>query len=77
MAHGLDRKSWRLLARAFFDLAHGDAGAFDQLAPALQASRIGLLCARYRQTRDPDLRDQIGVLLTGSQEWYIVLGRSM
>ncbi len=74
---GLDQKDWRKLAEAFYDLAHNDFRKFDKLDDRLKATEAGLLCSRYIESRDPELVDQAGKLLTGSAHWYTYLGRIM
>ncbi len=70
-------KDWRKLAFAFYALAHNDPKHFDELEPELQDTQVGRLCAAYIESKDYELIDQAGRLLTGSRHWYTYLGRSM
>lgn len=74
MAHD---KNWRELAFAVYALAHNDAKLFHALSPEQKDSEVGKLCQRYLETRDHDLIDKAGRLLTGgSKHWYTYIGRS-
>lgn len=68
---------WRRLAFAFYALAHNDFKHFNDLEPELQQTEIGQLCLEYIKTRDFQLVERAGYLLTGSKDWYTYLGRIM
>jgi hypothetical protein len=70
-------QDWTQLAMAFFALAHNDREAFDRLEQRLKETDVGRLCAAYLESGERDLIEQAGYLLTGTQQWYIYLGRSM
>ncbi len=76
--HDLERsdiKSWRLLARAFFCLAHNDSGPWKDLPDKLRLD-AGLLCERYLREgkRDRELIEAAGTLIAGPN-WYTAIGR--
>lgn len=73
----IDRDDWRKLAIAFYSLAHNDQRDFDALEPRLKETEVGRLCADYIETRDHQLIERAGYLLTGTKEWYVYLGRCM
>jgi hypothetical protein len=68
---------WRKLAFAFFSLAHNDPKDFEALEPWLKQTPVGRLCAEYIETRNHELIEQAGYLLTGTKQWYVYLGRIM
>ncbi len=70
-------KDWKKLAYAFYALAHNDQKAFDELEPRLKNTPVGKLCSEYIRSRDHQLIEQAGYLLTGTKQWYVYLGRSM
>lgn len=69
------QEDWWKLARAFYDLAHQDPANFQQLEERLKETEVGRLCREYIRTRDSRLLDQAGRLLTGTDQWYVYLGR--
>ena len=75
----LDRssKEWRKLASAFYSLAHNDQREFDALEQELKETKAGRLCSEYIRTRDHQLIEQAGYILTGTTYWYVYIGRSM
>lgn len=70
-------KDWWKLAFAFFSLAHNDPKDFNALEPELKDTEVGRLCSEYLQSKDYQLIEQAGYLLTGTKHWYTYLGRSM
>ena len=70
-------KDWRKLAFAFYSLAHNDSRDFEALEQRLKDTEVGRLCAEYIESRDHQLIEQAGYLLTGTKQWYVYLGRSM
>jgi hypothetical protein len=70
-------KEWRKLASALYSLAHSDAREFHALEPELKNTPVGQLCARYLESKEFEMLDQAGRLLTGTKQWYIYIGCSM
>jgi hypothetical protein len=68
-------KDWRKLAFAFYALAHNDASEFNALEPRLKNTDVGKLCSEYNQSRDHELIERAGYLLTGTKHWYVYIGR--
>ena len=68
---------WRRLAFAFYSLAHHHPEDFHALEAELQESEAGQLCAEYLRTGDAGLLERAGYLLTGTEQWYIYLGKIM
>ncbi len=66
---------WRQLVFAFYALAHNDPALFEALPDDLKATEAGRLCQQVVQSENLDLIHEIGVLLTGSQDWYTYIGR--
>jgi hypothetical protein len=73
---GLTEADWRAPAHAFYDLAHDDFGKFIALPGRLKTHPVGELCAGYIESGDRQLVERAGKELTGSNEWYVYLGRS-
>ncbi len=73
----MTQEDWWLLARAFYCLAHNDFKKFNALPDKLKKHPAGKLCSRYMKTRDHDLVEQAGKILTHSHHWYVYLGRIM
>jgi len=69
-----DIKSWRILANAFYSLAHNDFDAWDALPITLKQTDVGLICQKYIDNRNEDLIEKAGNLLAG-KHWYVALGR--
>ena len=69
-----DIKSWRILANAFYNLAHNDFDAWIALPNKLKQTDVGIICEQYIKTKNEDLIEQAGNLLAG-QHWYVALGR--
>jgi len=74
---GISQPEWRLLAGAFYALAHSVDAEFLALPEALRDHPIGQLCAEYMQTGDRELLEKAGYALTHTKEWYVYLGRCM
>ncbi len=70
-------KEWRRLAEAFYSLAHNDFDAFTALPEKLQNHPAGILCSQYMESRDYDLIEKAGRILTHSNCWGVYLGRIM
>ena len=70
-------QDWQCLARAFYALAHNDPGDFNQLEQELKDSEVGKLCAEYLRSGDYQCLERAGFLLTGTEHWYVYLGRHM
>lgn len=70
-------KEWRKLAFAFYSLAHNDPKDFNALEPGLKETEVGRLCSEYIQSKDRQLIEKAGYLLTGTKHWYLYLGRIM
>ena len=70
-------KEWRKLASAFYALAHNDEREFNELEPELKETEVGQLCSEYIRTKDFDLIEKAGYLLTHTKYWYVYIGRSM
>ncbi|HNT29471.1 MAG TPA: hypothetical protein PKL83_00785 [bacterium] len=68
---------WWKLALAFYDLAHGDLHRFEKLPKRLRKHDIGQLCRCYVETQDYAYCDEAGRQLTGTDAWYVYLGRCM
>ena len=62
---------------AFYELAHNDPNLFDALEPRLKNTEVGRLCSEYIETKDRQLIEKAGYLLSGTKYWYIYLGRIM
>jgi len=70
-------KEWRKLAFAFYSLAHNDFKDFSALEPELKITEAGRLCSEYIKTKNHDLIEKAGYLLTDTKQWYVYLGRIM
>lgn len=66
---------WRQLVFAFYGLAHNDPKLFEALPDDLKATEAGRLCQAVIDAGNLDGIHAIGVLLTGSQQWYTYIGR--
>ncbi len=73
----MTREDWWKLARAFYGVAHNDFKHFLALSADLKKTPAGELCSRYMETREHDLVERAGRLITGSKHWYVYLGRIM
>lgn len=71
----MEEKEWRDLAAAFYDLAHNDFRKFEALPLSLKDHPAGRLCAKYIETGDHEFIEKAGRELTGTDEWYVYLGR--
>ncbi|HOT47006.1 MAG TPA: hypothetical protein PLM53_19490 [Spirochaetota bacterium] len=74
---GITEAGWRVLAAAFYDLAHDDFRKFGELPDSLRECSAGRLCSRYIETGDRDFVERAGREITGSREWHVYLGRMM
>ena len=72
----LSKDQWFQLARAFYDLAHGDSKKFSVLSSDIVDHPVARLCHRYMESGNRDLLDEAGRILTGSRQWYVYLGRT-
>ena len=70
-------KEWRKLASAFYSLAHNDEREFNELEPELKETEVGRLCSEYMETKDHQLIEKAGYLLTHTKYWFVYIGRSM
>ena len=70
-------QDWRKIAFAFYALAHNDQDEFDKLEERLKNTEVGKMCSAYIVSKDSQLLDKAGYLLTGTKQWYIYLGRIM
>lgn len=70
-------KDWYKFAFAFYSLAHNDETDFWALEQRLKETEVGRLCAAYIESRDHQLTEKAGYLLTGTDHCYVYLGRCM
>jgi hypothetical protein len=70
-------QDWKKLASALFALAHHDPLEFNCLEPRLKETEVGRLCSQYLLSADSQFIEQAGRLLTGSDHWYVFLGRML
>lgn len=71
----MSESDWRLLAHAFYNLAHNDFKRFHDLPEHLKNHHAGKLCARYIETGDHAFVEEAGLLIAGTKQWYVALGR--
>ncbi|MBN2078116.1 MAG: hypothetical protein JW838_04065 [Spirochaetes bacterium] len=71
----MKEENWRKLAAAFYDLAHNDFRKFEGLPRPLKDHPVGKLCAKYMETGEHEYVEKAGRELTGTDEWYVYLGR--
>ena len=67
-------KSWRMLANAFYSVAHNDFNAWIALPIELKQTDVGIICEEYLRTKNEELIENAGCLLAG-ENWYVALGR--
>jgi hypothetical protein len=72
---GLERHEWFSLLAAFYALAHSDQGPFHALPLKLRTHPAGELCRLFIDTGDSDLLNEAGLMLTGTENWYVYIGR--
>jgi hypothetical protein len=74
---GISREAWYSLAAGFYALAHSDRRAFDALPPDLKEHPAGQLCCSFLETNNRAFLDRAGLMLCGTKDWYVYLGRCM
>lgn len=69
------QEDWWKLARAFYALAHQNPADFERLEERLKETDVGRFCREYIRTGDFQSLNRAGRLLTGTDHWYVFLGR--